>query len=89
MKLSYYSDYYVATKEAIPPRGCRCCGTVFNPSAIEAETCSIECREKFHTSRLPSRECAASQAERLQSKEVGARLGVHEHTIGKWRGSMI
>lgn len=24
-------------------------------------------------------------AEGLQSKEVGARLGVHEHTVGKWR----
>ena len=24
-------------------------------------------------------------AEGLQSKEVGARLEVHEHTVGKWR----
>ena len=24
-------------------------------------------------------------AEGLQSKEVAARLGVHEHTVGKWR----
>lgn len=25
----------------------------------------------------------------LQSKEVGARLGVHEHTVGKWRRRFV
>ena len=28
-------------------------------------------------------------AEGLQSKEVGARLGVHEHTVGKWRRRFV
>lgn len=28
-------------------------------------------------------------AEGLQSKEVGARLGVHEHTFGKWRRRFV
>jgi putative transposase len=25
----------------------------------------------------------------IQSKEVGARLGVHEHTVGKWRRRFV
>ena len=25
-------------------------------------------------------------AQDIQSKEVAERLGVHEHTVGKWRG---
>lgn len=28
-------------------------------------------------------------AEGLQSKEIGARLGVHEHTVGKWRRRFV
>ena len=28
-------------------------------------------------------------AEGLQSKEVGERLGVHEHTVGKWRRRFV
>ncbi|WP_457661061.1 IS630 family transposase [Sinorhizobium medicae] len=28
-------------------------------------------------------------AEGLQSKEVGAKLGVHEHTVGKWRRRFV
>ncbi|SMG29212.1 Winged helix-turn helix [Paracoccus sp. J56] len=28
-------------------------------------------------------------AEGLQSKEVGARPGVHEHTVGKWRRRFV
>lgn len=28
-------------------------------------------------------------AEGLQSKEVGARLGVHEHAVGKWRRRFV
>ena len=28
-------------------------------------------------------------AEGLQSKEVAARLGVHEHTVGKWRRRFV
>lgn len=28
-------------------------------------------------------------AEGLQSKEVGAQLGVHEHTVGKWRRRFV
>ncbi|WP_116655168.1 IS630 family transposase, partial [Pelagibacterium sediminicola] len=28
-------------------------------------------------------------AEGFQSKEVGARLGVHEHTVGKWRRRFV
>ncbi|GCE85049.1 hypothetical protein MSKU9_3190 [Komagataeibacter diospyri] len=28
-------------------------------------------------------------AEGLQSKEVAARLGVHEHTVGKWRRQFV
>jgi len=28
-------------------------------------------------------------AEGHQSKEVGARLGVHEHTVGKWRRRFV
>lgn len=28
-------------------------------------------------------------ADGLQSKEVGARLGVHEHTVGKWRRRFV
>lgn len=28
-------------------------------------------------------------AEGMQSKEVGARLGVHEHTVGKWRRRFV
>lgn len=28
-------------------------------------------------------------SEGLQSKEVGARLGVHEHTVGKWRRRFV
>lgn len=28
-------------------------------------------------------------AERFYSKEVGARLGVHEHTVGKWRRRFV
>jgi len=28
-------------------------------------------------------------ADGLQSKEVAARLGVHEHTVGKWRRRFV
>lgn len=28
-------------------------------------------------------------AEGLQSKEVAERLGVHEHTVGKWRRRFV
>jgi hypothetical protein len=80
MRLSYYSAYYVATKEAMPPKPCQWCGRSFQPSVPDAETCSTECREKLHTARQPRRDCAHC-GKTFQPRKHHAKFCSRECTI--------
>jgi len=58
----------------------------------EYERSFLEAQVRRHTApRSLSDRCRMILlcAEGLQSKEVGARLGVHEHTVGKWRRRFV
>lgn len=49
--------YYLVRTKRFAPKPCAWCGTTFQPSVPDAETCSTACRESLHISRLPKREC--------------------------------
>lgn len=59
-------------------------------SAVESDFLEAQVR-RHKAARSLSDRCRMILlcAEGLQSKEVGARLGVHEHTVGKWRRRFV